>query len=597
MFSDEVKVRDWDPLDVLIISGEPYVDHPSYGVAVIGRILEARGYKVGIIAQPDWNNVEEFKRLGRPRLCACVTAGNVDSMIMNYTANKRLRRQDPKIQGYQDHRPDRATIVYANRLRAAFKNIPIVIGGIEASMRRLVHYDYWDNAPRRSLLIDAKADLLIYGMGDRSIVEVVDRLNNGENISAIRDVRGTVVKFKKDEVPTDAVFVPSFEEIADDPEAFNRAFRSEYENMNPYTAKAIVQAHADQCVVQLPPAFPLTTEELDATYALPYRRAWHPFYDQFGGVQGFETVRWSITAVRGCPGECSFCGLSMNQGRIVQSRSAESILKEAQMLAQDPDFKGTITDIGGPTANLYGAFCRRQKAQGPCADKQCLMPEKCLSLEVPYEKTLALYEAIRKIPNVKHVFVASGLRYDLLLEPEAEKYLRELCTHYISGQMKVAPEHTDDEVLAVMNKPSYKKYEEFVKKFERINAKLDKRVYLVNYFISAHPGSRLENALACATKLLSCHMHPEQIQDFLPLPMTISSAIFYTGVHPLTGKKVFVAKNQDERAYQRALMQSQNANNRPLIKKALHLLGKEHLAADFGIYNRAPKREFRSRHK
>lgn len=635
MFPDEVKKKGWSEIDVLIISGEPYVDHPSYGVAVIGRILEARGYKVGIIAQPDWNNVEEFKRLGRPRLCACVTAGNVDSMIMNYTANKRLRRQDPKIQGYKDHRPDRATIVYANRLRAAFKNIPIVIGGIEASMRRLAHYDYWDNAPRRSLLIDAKADLLIYGMGDRSIVEVADRLNKGEPISSIRDVRGTVVKVhpvrepsyleinarkklqhdsesplegnqplldfsngvKKDEILTDAVFVPSFEEIKEDLAAFNKAFRAEYENMNPYNAKTIVQAHADQCVVQLPPALPLSMEELDATYALPYVRAWHPFYDQFGGVQGFETVRWSITAVRGCPGECSFCGLSMNQGRIVQSRSSESILAEAKMLAQDPDFKGTITDIGGPTANLYGAFCRRQKAHGPCADKQCLMPEKCLSLEIPYEKTLALYEAIRKIPNVKHVFVASGLRYDLLLEPEAEKYLRELCTHYISGQMKVAPEHTDDEVLAVMNKPSYKKYEEFVKKFERINAKLDKRVYLVNYFISAHPGSRLENALSCATKLLSCGIRPEQIQDFLPLPMTVSSAIFYTGVHPLTGEKVFVAKNQDERAYQRALVQSQNANNRPLIKKALQILGKEHLAGDFGVYNRPLKRESRSRHK
>ncbi|MCX5681853.1 MAG: YgiQ family radical SAM protein [Candidatus Omnitrophica bacterium] len=483
MFPDEAKKKGWDEIDVLIVSGELYVDHPSYGVAVIGRILESRGYKVGIIAQPDWNNLEDFKRFGRPRLCACVTAGNVDSMIANYTANKRPRRQDENAKGYKDKRPDRATIVYANRLRAVFKNIPVIIGGIEASMRRLTHYDYWDNAVRRSLLIDAKADLLIYGMGERQIIEVVDRLNKGETIHSIRDVRGTVVKVKKDELPADAILAPSFEEIAQSPEAFNKAFHLEYDNMNPYTARTIVQPHANQYVVQLPPAWPLSTDELDATYALPYVRAWHPFYDSFGGVNGFETVRWSIIAVRGCPGECSFCGLSMHQGRMIQSRSHDSILKEAKALAQCPDFKGTITDIGGPTANLYGAHCRKQEISGPCADKQCLMPEQCSSLEIPYAKTLALYEAIRKIPNVKHVFVSSGLRYDLLLEPGAEKYFKELCAHYISGQMKVAPEHTDDEVLAMMNKPSYKRYEEFVKKFERINADLEQRVYLVNYFI------------------------------------------------------------------------------------------------------------------
>lgn len=581
LFSDETKQKGWDAIDVLIVSGEPYVDHPAYGVAVIGRLLEAHGYKVGIIAQPNWNNIDDFKRFGRPRLCACVTAGNVDSMIVNYTANKRKRRQNAALKYYKDNRPDRATIVYVNRLRAAFKELPIIIGGIEASMRRLVHYDYWDNAPRRSLLIDAKADLLIYGMGERPIVEVIDRLNKGEALNEIKDVRGTVVKIKKNELPREMIALPSFEEIQKSPEAFNKAFKIAYENMNPFTAKSLVQPHADQCVVQLPPALPLTPKELDQTYELPYLRAWHPFYDQFGGVEGFETVRWSIVAVRGCPGECSFCGLTMHQGRMVQSRSVESIMAEAKKLAADPDFKGTITDIGGPTANLYGAFCKKQDDRGPCADKQCLMPEKCPSLQIPYEKILALYEAIANIPKVKHVFVASGLRYDLLIEPAAEKYLKALCAHYVSGQMKVAPEHTDDEVLEIMNKPSYNRYEEFVKKFEQINAGLDKRIYLVNYFISAHPGSRLENAFSCAMKLLAHGMRPEQIQDFLPLPMTVAGAIFYTGTHPLTGKKVFVEKDGHGRALQRALVQSQNAANRPLIKKALRILGKDQLIGRF----------------
>jgi len=581
MFPGEVQEKGWQAIDVLIISGDPYVDHPAYGTAVIGRLLEARGYKVGIIAQPNGDSLEDFTRLGRPRLCACVAAGNVDSMIANYTANKRRRSNLRGEKGYQGSRPDRATIVYVNRLRAAFKNLPILIGGIEASMRRLAHYDYWDDAIRRSLLLDAKADVLIYGMGERQIVEIVDRLDHQEAVGSIRDVRGTVVRVKKEDIPSETLRLPSFEEVCQDPQAFNQAFRLAYEQMNPFTAKPMAQAHADQYVLQLPPALPLSTEELDASYALPYQRKIHPFYNAFGGVLGFETVRWSIVAVRGCPGECSFCGLTMHQGRIVQSRSRESILKEAQMLARDPEFRGTISDIGGPTANLYGAQCVKQKAQGPCAKRQCLMPSKCPSLQIPYAKTLDLYNAIRQIPRVKHVFVSSGLRYDLLLEPEAKEYLRQLCAYHISGQMKVAPEHTDDEVLAVMNKPSYKKYEDFVKEFERINRQLKKKTYLVNYFISAHPGSRLENALSCATKLLSRRIRPEQIQDFLPLPMTVSSCIYHTGRHPLTGEHVFTPKSHEERAMHRALLQSQNAENRPLIKKALRRLKKEHLIRQF----------------
>ena len=558
MFPDEVKQKGWRELDVLLVTGDPYVDHPAYGAAVISRVLESRGYKVGIIAQPRWDNLEDFTRLGRPRLCACVTAGNVDSMIANYTANKRFRREETGTKGFQGQRPDRASIVYANRLRAAFKGIPLILGGIEASMRRLAHYDYWDDAVRRSILLDAKADMIIYGMGERPIIEVMDRLNKGEAIDSIRDVRGTVVRIKQAEIPEDALIIPSFEAIRDSQKLFNKAFQMEYDQLNPQRGRMIVQPHAEQYVLQLPPAKPMTTAELDATYALPFTRRWHPSYDSLGGVQGFETVRWSIIALRGCPGECSFCGLSMHQGRIVQSRSEGSLLAEAQGLAQDPEFKGTITDIGGPTANLFGAQCRRWETHNPCANKQCMMPDKCPSLKIPYSTTLAVYEKIRRIPKVKHVFVSSGLRYDLFLEPEADRYLTELCTHYVSGQMKVAPEHTESQVLALMNKPPFTRYEEFVKKFERINSRLAHRKYLVNYFISAHPGARLENALSCATKLLSHQMRPEQVQDFLPLPMTVSSCLYHTGVHPFTGEKIFVPKSSEERAMQRALLQSQN---------------------------------------
>jgi uncharacterized radical SAM protein YgiQ len=582
MFPDEAKKKGWSKLDVIIVSGDAYVDHPSYGTAVIGRVLERRGYKIGIIAQPYWRMLDDFTRLGRPRLCVCVTAGNVDSMVANYTANKKRRRSDDYTPGgLAGMRPNRASIVYTNRIRTAFKGIPVILGGIEASMRRLAHYDYWDDAVRRSILLDAKADMVIYGMGERPIVEVVDRLNKGEIIGSIRDVRGTVVSVKRSEVPPDTIFLPSFEEVRENHEAFNRAFRLAYEQMNPCHGRMVVQPHADQYVLHLPPALPLTTNDLDTSYDLPYMRACHPSYDALGGVKGFETVRWSITALRGCPGECSFCGLSMHQGRIVQSRSRRSILAEAETLARDPAFKGTITDVGGPTANLYGAECRKWTAHDPCSAKQCLMPSKCPSLELGYAKCLGLYKTIRKIPRVKHLFLASGLRYDLLIGLEAEKYLKEICEHYVSGQMKVAPEHTNDSILELMNKPPYRCYEEFVKKFEKVNARLKNRKYLVNYFISAHPGSRLDDALSCAMTLLSRNMRPEQVQDFIPLPMTVSSCLYHTGAHPVSGKRVFVPRRADERAMQRALLQSQNPQNKPLIKKALRILGKENLLNRF----------------
>jgi uncharacterized radical SAM protein YgiQ len=574
MFPHEITRKGWDGLDVLIISGDPYADHPAYGAAVIGRLLESRGYQVGIIAQPDWKKPDDFIRLGRPRLCACVACGNVDSMIVNYTANKRRRRNDNK-SGYDGARPDRTAIVYTNRLRAAFKGLPVIVGGVEASMRRLAHYDYWDDGVRRSILIDAKADMIVYGMGDRQIVEIAERLNQGELISDMRDIRGTVIRVKENDIPQDTVMIPSFENVRNDPQAFNKAFQTSYDEMNASTGKPVVQRHGDQYVLALPPALPLLSEELDRTYALPFTRDAHPFYKKLGGIQGFETVRWSITAVRGCPGECGFCGLAMHQGRVVQSRSEQSIIEEAKGMVRHPAFKGTITDIGGPTANLYGADCRKWNSSGACKEKKCLMPSKCPSLKIPYKRTLALYQAVRNIPGVKHVFVSSGLRYDLLLDPAADDYLREVCRYHISGQMKVAPEHTEDHVLALMNKPSYSCYEAFAKKFKQINARLKDKRYLVNYFISAHPGCRLEDAYECAVKLLSQNIRPEQVQDFLPLPMTVSSCLYYTGIHPFTGQKVYIPKGHQDRSMQRAMVQSQNAENQPLIRRALKKLGQE----------------------
>ena len=571
MFLDEAKAKGWSELDVIIITGDPYVDHPSYGTALIGRLLESRGYKVGIIAQPDWRSQEDFTRLGRPRLCVCITAGNVDSMVANYTANRRVRRDDDRGTG----RPDRASIVYANRCREAFKGLPVILGGVEASMRRLAHYDYWDDAVRRSLLIDAKADMIVYGMGERPITQVLERLARGEGIGTIRDVRGTAVRVKPAEVPPEALMLPSFEQARDDHALFNKAFRLAYEQMSPQGARPLAQPHADQVVLQLPPPMPMTPAELDASYDLPYTRRVHPFYKARGGVKGLETVRWSITALRGCPGECSFCGIAMHQGRVVQSRTPDSVLREARSMAKDPDFRGTINDVGGPTANLYGARCRQWAEGKVCTRKSCLMPAKCASLELGSAGALSLYASLERLPGVKHVFVQSGLRYDLLLEPEAEKYFKALCARHISGQMKVAPEHTSDAVLKLMNKPPYARYEQFVAKFEEINRGLKDRTYLVNYFVSAHPGARLEDAFDCAMTLLSRGMRPEQVQDFLPLPMTVAGCMYHTGVHPLTGKPVHVPRTDTERAMQRALVQSQNPENGPLIGKALRALGRE----------------------
>lgn len=568
----EARQRGWDSLDVILVTGDAYVDHPSYGAAVIGRVVEAAGWRVGIIAQPDWRNADSFKRLGRPRLFFGITGGNMDSMVANYTAHKRPRENDDYSPGGRAGlRPDHAVIVYANRVREAFKEVPIVLGGIEASLRRLAHYDWWSNGVRRSILLDSRADILVYGMGETQVLEIARRISSGETLDGIR---GTAVIASAGK---GTVEIPSYEEVRADPDKFNDAFRLVSENRDPFTGKAIAQKHANRHVIQYPPALPIETEKLDAVYELPYAKAWHPSYDRDGGVPGFETVRFSIISHRGCPGECSFCGLSLHQGRIVQSRSAGSIIKEAAALAERKDFRGTITDVGGPTANLYGAACTKWQGEGACSKRCCLTPTPCENLDPGYRKSAPLYRRILDLPRVKHLFIESGFRHDLLLGGRARSYLEAVCRDHVSGRMKVAPEHSANHVLDLMNKPPFTVYERFSSLYRSVCEKIKKDQYLVSYFISAHPGTTLEDALGLALKLKEMGIHPEQVQDFMPLPMTRSGCSYYTERDPFTGKKVYVAKNFRERKMHRALLQHKDPGNTALVKEALKLLGKEHL--------------------
>jgi uncharacterized radical SAM protein YgiQ len=562
---EEMRERGWDRLDVLLVSGDAYVDHPSFGTALIGRLLESLGYRVGIVAQPDWRGTADFRVMGQPRLFAGITSGNVDSMVANYTANRRPRRTDDYSPGDRAGlRPDRALIVYANRLREAFPGgglarLPLILGGIEASLRRLAHYDYWDDEVRRSVLLDAKADLLVYGMGETAIREIASRLAAGQPASALRGIRGTAVLCREEEVPPAALRLPSFEAVRDEPEVFLEAFRAIYANMSPREARVLAQPHAERWIVQNPPAFPLPSAELDRLHELPFTRAWHPRYDREGGVRALETVRWSLISHRGCCGECSFCSLYLHQGRIVSSRSPESVLREARALAGRPDFKGTITDIGGPTLNLYGASCPLWEAQGFCEGRKCLLPEKCPRLHLGYTAALRLYREVRGLPRVKHVFLASGFRHDLLLAQEADEYLEEVLRHHVGGQLKLAPEHSEERVLDLMGKPRYRVYLAFLAKVARIGRRIGRRIFLVNYFISAHPGAGLPEALALSRELGRRNMSPEQVQDFLPLPLTVSGAMYHTGVHPFTGERVYSARSLEERRRQRALLQPKSA--------------------------------------
>lgn len=579
---EDLKRRGWSELDIIIVTGDAYVDHPSYGAALIGRVLEHAGFKVGIIAQPDYKNLNDFKRLGRPRLFFGVTAGNLDSMIANYTANKKVRNTDDYSPGGKSGlRPDRATIVYTNRLQQAFKDVPIIIGGMEASMRRLAHYDYWSDKARRSLLLDAKADMLVYGMGESQIVEIAARLAQGGEIGKIDNIPGTVVVRKNLGSLKNHIEIGSFEEISTDTKKFNEAFKYAYLEADPIKGKTIAQKHQDRFVVQYPPALPLTQKQLDKIYSMPFMREWHPAYTAAGGVSGFESVRNSVTSHRGCAGGCNFCSLYLHQGRIVQSRSIESIVKEIKLISESKRFNGTITDIGGPTANLYMADCPSWKGAGACRDKKCLIPQKCKNLKLGYAYSMQLWKELKKNSRVKHVFIGSGVRYDLLTDSYADEYLNELCAHHVSGQLKVAPEHCVDSVLELMDKPKSDVYEKFIDKFENINRALNKKQFLVNYFIVGHPGASLKDALQLAVYLAKKHIHPEQVQDFIPLPMTVSGAMYFTEKDPFTGRAIYVAKKPGERMMQRALIQYKNPGSRTRIRNALKILKREDLTYFF----------------
>jgi len=568
-------------LDVIIVTGDAYVDHPAYGAAVIGRVLEAEGFTVGIISQPGWHDTKDFLRLGRPRLFFGVTSGNVDSMVANYSAGKRRRKLDDFSPGGRAGlRPDRAVTVYANRLREAFPGVPLVLGGIEASMRRLAHYDYWDNKVRRSVLVDSRGDILVYGMGEGQIVEIARKLARGEKPGDLNNIRGTAVIRKEIDFLKNPVMLPSFEETAADVKKFNDAFRLTYAEQNPVTARPLAQKHGDRHVVCFPPPAPLPQQKLDRIYELPYQRRWHPVYDR-DKVPGLETVRFSLITHRGCAGQCNFCSLYFHQGRMVQSRSPQSIVREARRLAGLPEFKGTITDMGGPTANLYGAVCKKWMAAGYCGNRNCLAPRPCKNLELNLDKSLALYRAVAELPGVNHAFIGSGIRFDLLTDAAAQPWLEEVCRHHISGRMKVAPEHTVSHVLQLMGKPPVTVYEEFLKQFAKANKRLPQKCHLVNYFICGHPGTTLRDAFDLAQYLISRGMQPEQVQDFTPLPMTVSGCMYHTGCHPLTGEKVYVPRTGRERMMQRALVQYRNPANRDLIREALRELGVEHLGAKF----------------
>ncbi len=587
MSRQEMDALGWDSCDVILVTGDAYVDHPSFGAALIGRLLESRGHRVGIVAQPRWHDAGDFAALGRPRLCFGITAGNVDSMIANLSAGKQRRRQDDFSPGGRAGlRPDRASIVYANRAREAFAGVPIVLGGLEASLRRLAHYDYWDDRVRRSLLLDARADILVYGMGERPLLEILARLDAQEDLQGIR---GTVTVVSQDQTPPNAVRLPSFEETAADTQSFLAAFRLAERELAPGDGRPLVQAHGDRLVVQWPPAPALAQRELDALYALPFQRAWHPRYDAEGGVPALETVRTSITAHRGCCGDCSFCAITAHQGRIVTSRSEASILAEVRRLAAEPGFKGTITDIGGPTANLYGARCRRWDRGRFCLDRHCLLPARCPHLELGYDAAISVYRQAAKVPGVKHVFLGSGLRFDLLCEDRDRRYLEQIAAHQVSGLLKVAPEHCDDRVLGLMNKPRFGVYEEFLRRFRLASRKAGKQQFVVNYFIASHPGSSLRETLKLALYLAKRRIKPEQIQDFIPTPMTRATCMHHTGTDPATGKRVHVPRTLKERRMQRALLQYDRPANRKLLEAALAELDSLHVLPKFLAGGGAPR--------
>ena len=570
--------RGWDRPDFVYVCGDAYVDHSSFGAAIICRVLEKHGYRVCFIAQPDWRSTEDFTRFGEPRLAFLVSAGNIDSMVNHYTVAKKPRSTDSYSPGGKaGMRPDRATIVYCNRIREAYKHSAIVIGGIEASLRRLSHYDYWDNKVRRSILLDSGADLLLYGMGEHQIVEMADALDSGIPIGELTFLKGSVYKTRDRERIGDCLWLPSFEEVSADKDKYAESFMIQYKNTDFVTAKTLAEEYREGIVVQNPPSPPLGQDELDDVYALPYMRTYHPMYEKMGGVPAINEIKFSLSANRGCFGSCSFCAISFHQGRIVTSRSDESLIKEAEVMTGEKDFKGYIHDVGGPTANFMRPACDKQLKAGACVDRQCLFPEKCPNLVVDHKRYLKLLRKLRELPKVKKVFIRSGIRYDYLIYDKDETFFRELCKHHISGQLRVAPEHVSDRVLEKMGKPGRDVYDRFVKKFEEINKKYGLDQYCVPYLMSSHPGSDLRAAVELAEYLRDIGHMPEQVQDFYPTPGTLSTCMYYTEKDPRTGKKVYVPKNPHEKAMQRALMQYRVPSNYDLVKEALIKAGREDL--------------------
>ncbi len=574
---EDMKDRNIDTLDFVYVCGDAYVDHPSFGHAIISRVLESHGYTVGIISQPDWHSAEEFKRLGKPKYAFLVAAGNIDSMVNRYTVNKKVRSDDSYSPGGKGGmRPDRATIVYCNRIREAYPGVPMIIGGIEASLRRFAHYDYWDNKVRRSILLDTRANVLIYGMGEKAIVRLADAMRDGKSL-ADTNVDGCCYIKKTLDTVGDYIELPSCEEVSTDKRKYAEATKIEYDNQDPIRAKVLVQKHFDRYLIQNKPMMPLNTKELDAVYSLPYMRTWHPMYDKYGGVPAIEEVKFSITNTRGCYGSCNFCALTFHQGRIVQSRSEKSVINEATQMTWDPDFKGYIHDVGGPTANFYGPGCDKQMKVGTCTDRRCLYPKPCPNLKVTHKKYLDLLRKVRAIPGIKKVFIRSGIRYDYLISDKDDEFFGELIQHHISGQLKVAPEHISENVLKYMGKPGRKVYDRFCDKFYALNQKYGKKQFLVPYLMSSHPGSTLNDAIELALYIKKHNLHPEQVQDFYPTPFTISTCMFYTGLDPFTMQEVYVPRDMEEKRMQRALLQFRNPDNIPLVIKALKKAGREDL--------------------
>ncbi len=570
--------RGWEQCDFVYLIGDAYVDHPSFGHAIISRVLEDAGYKVGIISQPDWKDPRSITVLGKPRLGFLVMGGNMDSMVNHYSVSKKRRKADAYTPGgVMGKRPDYCATVYCNLIRQTWRDVPIIVGGIEASLRRLAHYDYWSDKLKRSMLLDGQADILIYGMGERAIVEVADALNSGLSVQDITFINGTVYKTRQPDDAVESIILPSYEDLCRDKANYARSYYKQYCNTDPFTAKRLIEPYAGEFVVQNPPQKPLTTPEMDRIYALPYMRTYHPSYEALGGVPAIEEIKFSLISNRGCFGGCSFCALTFHQGRIVQTRSHASILAEARQMVWDPDFKGYIHDVGGPTANFRHPACEKQMTKGVCTGRQCLFPTPCKNMTVDHSDYLELLRELRRLPNVKKVFVRSGIRFDYLLCDKDETFFRELVEHHVSGQLKVAPEHIADPVLAMMGKPRNAVYERFVKKYERYNEQLGKKQFLVPYLMSSHPGSTLNEAIALAEYLRDTGHSPEQVQDFYPTPSTISTVMYYTGLDPRTMKPVYVPTNPHEKAMQRALIQYRNPKNYYLVHEALVKAGRTDL--------------------